>query len=180
MIHRGPDQTGPFSDQVRKLRTYHPIIMSSKIKIPKDHLWPSDHYLKWTFHLHFPQIRLKQGMFQDHMPSSYTAVFTGAPGTAPQDQTNNFPLRSRCRWCHDPSWSFGFRRKLKPDVKNLSWRFPKNLSCWGFPRTGQSFLRRWVGLFVFGLIVDFKLRADQFLLAFWRQTHIGNVHKRPF
>ena len=24
MIHRGPDQTGPFSDQVRKLRTYHP------------------------------------------------------------------------------------------------------------------------------------------------------------
>lgn len=37
MIHRGPDQTGPFSDQ----------------------------------------IRLKQGMFQDHMPSSYTAVFTG-------------------------------------------------------------------------------------------------------
>jgi len=36
-IFRGPDQTGPFS----------------------------------------AQIRLKQGMFQDHMPFSYTAVFTG-------------------------------------------------------------------------------------------------------
>ena len=35
--------------------------MSSKIKIPKDHLWPSDHYLKWTFHLHFPRSAWSRG-----------------------------------------------------------------------------------------------------------------------
>ena len=115
----------------------------------------------------FPhQVRLKQGMFQDHMPFSYTAVFTGEQLLEKFPQ-KHFQARSWGRRCLNPSSSSGFRWEFQPSVK---------LSV-GERRTGWSYFGRRVWLFIFRLTKDEFLYSPLLYVVAFVENELHFEHK---